>query len=80
MHLKKELTYVPASRVSRIRESAVNARVNEINNIYKVKGQPKIIHPVKSQSKYLVSQSFDLGQRSEYTIYRSATTLMHRVQ
>ena len=70
---KKELAYASASRVSRNRESAVNAWVKEIKSICQVKGQPEIIHPIKSQSKYLVSQS--LGRRSEYTIYRSASPL-----
>ena len=38
--------------------------------------QPKIICPLKSQSKYLSSQTFDRGQRSEYRIYWSATPLI----
>ena len=71
----KELVNVSASRVSRISESAVNVWVKEIKSICQVKGQPEIIHPVKSQSKYLVSQAFDRGRRSEYMIYWSATPL-----
>ena len=39
---------------------------------WQVKGQPEFIYPVKSQSKYLVSQTFDPGRRSEYMIYWSA--------
>ena len=71
----KELVNVSASRVSRISESAVNVWVKEIKSICQVKGQPKIIHPLKSQSKYLVSQAFNQGRRLEYMIYRSATPL-----
>ena len=79
---KKELAYVSAYRVSRISESAVQcltAWVKETKSICQVKGQPEIIHPVKSQGKYLVSQSFDLGWRLEYMIYRSATPLQYLV-
>ena len=66
MHLTRKLAYVSTSRVSRIRESAVNAWVKEIKSICQVKGQPEIIHLVKSQSKYLVSQNFDLRQSTWY--------------
>ena len=71
----KELVNVSTSRVSRISKSAVNVWVKEIKSICQVKGQPEIIHPVKNQSKYLVSQAFDRGRRSEYMIYRNATPL-----
>ena len=71
----KELVYVFASRVSRISENAVNIWVKEIKSICQVKGQPEINNLVKSQSKYLVSQTFERGWRSEYMIYRSATPL-----
>ena len=72
---EERVSNASASKVSRIRESAVNAWVKVIKNICQVKGQPEIIHPVKNQSKCLVSQSFDLGRRSEYMIYQSATPL-----
>ena len=51
-----------------------------IKNSCLFKGQFKIILVVKSQSKYLASQHFDRGQRSEYRIYWSATPLRPSVQ
>ena len=62
----KELVNVSASTV-RISKTAVNFWVKDIKSVCQVKDQPKIIHPVKNQSKYLVSQTFDRGQRSEYS-------------
>ena len=77
---KEGLIYVSASKVNGIRtpaaRTAIKAWVKEIKSIWQVKGQTQIIHPVKSQNKYLVSQTFDLWRRSENIIYRSATPLL----
>ena len=53
----------------------VYVRVKVIKTSCLVKDQSKIIFLVNSQSKYLVGPHFNLGRRSEDTIYRSATPL-----
>ena len=69
---KEELAYVSASRVVELEK--VQLMPESKRSRVSVKSKVNLILFTR-QSKYLVSQSFDLGRRSEYMIYQSATPL-----